>query len=338
MIKITASDRVDAIAQEWAATLHVFLTEKLVGNNRVYVILPGKSRLYFPSRWRKYLYDFNLCCPSKVSRQQRRVAVRLLLDVFSLEANLIGRKAEVNRLKTVCEQLKINSPVVFDQIKNICVRIYEDFTLKNAYAFLSKLNIRTCPYCNRHYTFTIEKDQKGDFCSRGEFDHFLDKSDYPLLAVSFYNLVPSCHECNHGKGVKDVKVNPYEAGFSSRFQLQDPRSGKKLNANEMLGLKTIGDFNIGFENPSAEEQKNIETLGLIQLYNEHRDYALEMIEKYTAYDYATQRGLVDAFQGLFHSQSQIDDFIWGQYMHTAANQNRPLSKLTADILHILRKR
>ena len=81
-------------------------------------------------------------------------------------------------------------------MKDIMKSLYEDFTqskdengISNAHFIFKELNIRTCPYCNRHYTFTLNKGAK----AAPEFDHFYDKADHPLLAVSFYNLVPSCH-------------------------------------------------------------------------------------------------------------------------------------------------
>lgn len=32
-----------------------------------------------------------------------------------------------------------------------------------------------------------------------QFNHFYDKGTYPYLALSFYNLIPSCSTCNSSK-------------------------------------------------------------------------------------------------------------------------------------------
>jgi 5-methylcytosine-specific restriction endonuclease McrA len=57
-----------------------------------------------------------------------------------------------------------------------------------------------CPYCEIGHVETI--------------DHYLSKSEYPYLAVSPDNLVPSCNKCNHGKGSISAQgntpiLNPY---------------------------------------------------------------------------------------------------------------------------------
>lgn len=61
--------------------------------------------------------------------------------------------------------------------------------------FLNKLNIDTCIYCNRNYTL----DFKNLSNSRAQLDHWFPKADFPILALSFYNLIPSCQSCNHIK-------------------------------------------------------------------------------------------------------------------------------------------
>ena len=78
-------------------------------------------------------------------------------------------------------------------MKNIMIKLYKDYTqnknpfdknINNAHYFFRKLNIRTCPYCNRHYTFTLSK--KNTKVSP-EYDHFYDKSSHPLLADRIEN-------------------------------------------------------------------------------------------------------------------------------------------------------
>ena len=46
-----------------------------------------------------------------------------------------------------------------------------------------------------------------------QFDHFYNKSKYPLLAISFYNLVPVCGTCNHTKGKNDVDYSPHDKKY-----------------------------------------------------------------------------------------------------------------------------
>lgn len=64
-----------------------------------------------------------------------------------------------------------------------------------AYWLQSQLNVKVCPYCNRMYTTTLYGKKR----IRPDFDHFYPQSRYPYLAVSLFNLIPSCNVCNRAK-------------------------------------------------------------------------------------------------------------------------------------------
>ena len=65
--------------------------------------------------------------------------------------------------------------------------------------FLAKwLNVKTCPYCNMHYTLYAEEyvtKRAIHKMAKFQYDHFFDKAEYPMLSMSLYNLVPSCASC-----------------------------------------------------------------------------------------------------------------------------------------------
>ncbi len=72
------------------------------------------------------------------------------------------------------------------------------------YKLAELLDKLTCTYCNREYIFIYKNNNKG----RGmvpQFDHWFAKEKKPLLAISFYNLIPSCATCNSIKS--NVKMN-----------------------------------------------------------------------------------------------------------------------------------
>lgn len=88
---------------------------------------------------------------------------------------------------------------------------YKRFTTKgqgwNAYALCRKSKARICSYCNHAYAFTVQSEN-GDF--RPTLDHFYYKDEYPHLALTLYNLVPSCSSCNSSlKGQKDFFEVPH---------------------------------------------------------------------------------------------------------------------------------
>lgn len=65
----------------------------------------------------------------------------------------------------------------------------------NAYAFIRNLGIAVCPYCDEEYIEVLDTAD-GKTIRTLEIDHFFPKSQYPALALCFFNLVPSGQNCN----------------------------------------------------------------------------------------------------------------------------------------------
>lgn len=216
----------------------------------------------------------------------------------------------------------------FDDFKKTMGSFYSNFfkyksklieynKFKNNGSWLaSRLNLTVCPYCNRQYTFTIDK---GGIITRPQFDHFMPKSIYPFLALSFYNLIPSCPTCNKLKSDKIIDVNPYNEGFGNKYKF------KLVGEN----IYEKGEYKVELTN---KPNKNIETFGLELLYNEHKDYIDEILDKRSAYNESYYDSLIESYKGLGKQPQEIDRFIWGAYLEEAEHGKRPLSKLTRDIL------
>lgn len=96
---------------------------------------------------------------------------------------------------------------------------------------VDKLNIKTCPYCNRQFIYTFN----GRAPERPELDHFYPKADYPLFCLSFYNLIPACHSCNHVKSEEEIGINPYYRAFKRKFVITD-KSGNILTKSQIYKL------------------------------------------------------------------------------------------------------
>lgn len=336
MINIGSGRYLAPIASLWATDLRHYLTEVLSGNKRVKATKIGGGTIYFSRRTMKYYYRFlTFCKEAGLQKEEREESLNEIIAWYNdFDKNVAGGKEVIDDLVTRQDEWKNNDKISRTVINKVFVEVFEDFTGAYAYKYLKLLNIRTCPYCNRNYTFTLHKDEnKAKFSTRPELDHFHDKSTYPLLALSFFNLVPSCHECNHGKLKKSTGVNPYFKGFASKFIIASADGNNtELNANEIKGLRNVDDFSIAFENPSAEEKQNIKSLGLSVLYNEHKDYVMDLVDKSITYDHLLQKGIVDSFQGVFHTPQDVHDLIFGHYLSDAEQEKRPLSKLTKDIL------
>lgn len=323
------------IAKEWLDKLVHYMTDIID------VSINKPVRRNFKNRLSKYEYIayHTIVNDNSLSEVQKRHVIFLLKKYCRNITKYV--LADENELKKFVIEQK-NEKWIIPIIKDIFVKLYESFAGKFGNEFTNKLNIKTCPYCNRNYIFTVIKTGNYKFSTRPEFDHFYDKSDYPLLALSFYNLVPSCHICNHTKRTNSALVNPYFNGFDTKFRITQLQSTSpkdkykpEMTANDILALKSENDFQLEFANAAENEKQNIDTFGLKLLYNEHKDFVMEMIDKANAYNDLQKLGLIDAFQGLAYSPQQVFDFVWGRYLEDAELEKRPLSKLTKDILEQL---
>lgn len=341
---IYSRQRLDEIAKEWYDDVVTFLTEKHEGKNSLY-IKEGHNRKNFRTQRGKGAYLIKKAAGyAALSANDKKYIGLLLKEIVKSPDRYIT--ADEKRLEKVKNELKTYHPAVVNVIKDVFVKWYTDFTSKEeiSYKYMDKLNIRTCPYCNRNYTFTIKRIKADTFKTRPEFDHFYDKCDYPSLALSFFNLVPSCHTCNHGKLTGEAGLNPYFSGFNSRFTIchyendlgREQKGYRPMNINEVLAVRGAKDFSIALPNAKPKEEKNINLFGLAPLYNKHKDYVLELIDKANAYNAIGAENIVEAFQGIGRSPQEVLDFVWGRNLDDKEMINRPLAKLTADVLKQLR--
>ena len=100
---------------------------------------------------------------------------------------------------------KIGDIMLLKVLSPVLVSYYDNVSKKYGRDLVDKLNIKTCPYCNRQFIYTFN----GRAPERPELDHFYPKADYPLFCLSFYNLIPACHSCNHVKSEEEIGINPY---------------------------------------------------------------------------------------------------------------------------------
>ena len=202
----------------------------------------------------------------------------------------------------------------------------------NAYYLIKKLNINTCPYCNRNTIYNLNYSSK----RTSKLDHFYPKSKYPFLAVSFYNLIPSCKICNFIKNDSDKKdyINPYDDRFdmnkSVRFTF------KILNSEfyySLDGFKISCNLNESISNDEKNRIKNnIKDFKLFDLYKNHKDIVLELIQKEVIYNDSYLDELFKSYEGtLFKNREDLQKLVSGGFIEDESINKRPLSKLIKDI-------
>ncbi|WP_343348738.1 hypothetical protein [Terrisporobacter petrolearius] len=257
---------------------------------------------------------------------------------------IVGNIDELNRKKVKLE----SSCGTKNEIGTYLKSQYQTFrTSKNQWGgahLINELNINVCPYCNRSFVDTYICDKNGKLISNAQLDHFYAKDKYPFLAVSLYNLIPSCGVCNHGKLNDNNKViYPYEeefgedAKFETKFYTdEDVKDDDKIYDIKYL-LGNSDNFKIGIEpkEPKSEIgekiQNSIKTFHLKELYNFHKDYVRELIKKAIVYNESRIDELYTEFPELFSSKEEVLQMVISNYICDEDLGKRPLSKLTKDI-------
>ncbi|KRP45448.1 hypothetical protein SAMN04490190_0809 [Pseudomonas libanensis] len=188
---------------------------------------------------RNFLYSqLSICGPKTPAyyfvRETRKLIISHKLTDISSSITILG--AHTKRLGRQKTRLLKELKKVFN---------YDRFISKygtwNAYTLCKKSKARICPYCNHAYAFTIE-------CKDGAFrptlDHFFLKDQYPHLALTLYNLVPSCSSCNSSlKGEEDFHqtphLNPLFDNESITFQLFSTVNPSGLLDDISLNLQNV---------------------------------------------------------------------------------------------------
>ena len=213
------------------------------------------------------------------------------------------------------------------------INLYKDFAKSksswkvgnekyNAHILVEKLGIEVCPYCNRNYIRNLQDKRT---C---ELDHFYPKEAYPFLAMSFYNLIPSCKTCNQTlKGVKEISINPYDVDFFKE------KYSFKLKIKEISFYHdSKRGFEIVYDEIKQKLDRNFTVFAIEKLYNQHKDLILELIQKQVTYSDDYIDDLFKRYEGtLFKNKEDVLRHIAGNYVSEEDFHKRPLSKLTHDI-------
>jgi len=210
---------------------------------------------------------------------------------------------------------------------------YDNFITKkkeyNAYNLAENLNVNVCPYCNENPTYTIVKVD-GEEILRPEFDHFYDKATYPVLSLSFYNLIPSCHICNSTlKGSEefstDTHIHPYQDSFDKEAKFD-------LKIKDVSFYYDENGFEIPLKEMTNKAEKSAEVFEIEKRYEHHKDIVLELIQKNAIYNESYLDELMTEYEGtLFKNREDLLRMVNGGYVSDEEIGKRPLSKLIKDI-------
>lgn len=280
--------------------------------------------------------DNCVICTSKITSITLPNIIRdFIIQTNNLDNIINGNPIELfnlhNQFQNIVTAGNFNKAIVKTRIEAI-------FSYKNwfcdkdskyysAYDLANKLNRNTCTYCNRIYTSTIINN-KGNKIIRPTLDHWYPKSDFPLLALSFYNLVPSCSNCNSSvKGATNFNlsdhIHPYvdkeqSTDFSFKF-----RYNSKLNNYRIYLQDTNGS--------NSKARKTLHSMYIDEMYNSHQTELTDLINIKKNYS----KSYIESIEKLFGnklSKEEVYRILFGVEFDSNDFHKLPLSKFKSDIL------
>lgn len=287
-----------------------------------------------------------LMAPDKMMCEDARSFLKCLIkdlnnaDNFITSTDLTGSISRFQKYLPLNAEGKVDTKsVVYETISKIFIK--KGYEKKNFKDIVWKVtDLRVCPYCNRTYIPYIRSNSKN--CSiRGQLDHFYPKETYPYLAVSLYNLVPSCTYCNGTscKGTKDPSkegiVNPFllKSHTGLRFRID------KFDENIVNLDKCEESIKIAVDTTTDPKMANNERVfRLLEIYSFHKDIAAEIIFKFKKYINNPYLKFADGITSKIGQPLAINHFhrlYWGVPLEVDRLRDRPMSKFTLDLIHNL---
>lgn len=226
---------------------------------------------------------------------------------------------------------KLAEPLLIEPLKVLFN--YDDFCKKktswDAYDLCKKSQIRTCPYCNQAFAFTLQPIPKGRGF-RPTLDHFYDKARYPHLALALNNLIPSCSTCNSSlKNIINFNTEPHlnplfdQENIRFSFSTTNPiLLQKKIELGRITGLKIRASEVI----PCEKTRNSLDTFMIEERYDMVMQEAIEFAASKIMYNDLKKEMILPI---MFTNEQTILRFDRSKY------KNYILGKLYADIYDLL---
>lgn len=221
------------------------------------------------------------------------------------------------------ENIFYNKIITFEQM----IYFYNEYMKINGFDFMEGTGIKVCPYCN------LNKISNGSVKRTSEFDHFIPKAaqeKYPLFALCYYNLIPSCKTCNRFKSSDEIKIlNPYDNQLKNNTFYFVCKIGKKIDKVK-IDLKTNEKDKIFVD--ALEGMKAKDKLDLEHLYSDYTDIVQDLwITSNLIKNKDYLNSVMMGYKDLHVTDITFRKYILKRYDTEKDFLLQPLSKLTKDI-------
>lgn len=257
------------------------------------------------------------------------------IDNLKLKTIICGDKNELDKIIDILEKkIPAEAPDGTEINYDLFDTIYTNFAKTNfGRMWAHKIGLKTCPYCNRSFTFTLKYKKV-----RPEYDHFYPKSIYPYLCVSMYNLIPCCRICNQAKSSRNTHsdhiIYPYEEEFGKEviFDLKPQKGIVELFEGEYEVDFTIKSADSSF----IDKAKNsIDVFHLKELYNLHKNHIDKIMKLRRIYCDEYINSLFSTFGSMFRGASDFKDTLFVSSLSKDKWGDTVLAKLTSDVIDFI---
>lgn len=278
--------------------------------------------------------EFKIKSNSKIYLSSQKLLIK------NLEKILVSKPSDLVDLNNNLYaeiSAKFNSSKNKEILKLFDYEKYISGSKSASYKISNLIGQNTCTYCNKNYTLTVLKkdrrNSKGNIkkslndeerISRPQFDHWFPKSKYPLLALSIYNLIPSCSVCNSSiKGSVDFNLDEHIHPYIKEkvdFNFTYHKTGfmkNEVKVNAVLGSKTDKTLKLFKIEEQFQAHSDFELKDLLDLKYKYSDNYLKLL----ADTFDTKLNKNDVYRLFFGVELDDKDVL-----------GRPMSKFKKDIL------
>lgn len=208
---------------------------------------------------------------------------------------------------------------------------------ERAYRLTEMKGSNVCTYCNRQYVFTVNKPKKKglEHIVRPELDHWYNKELYPLMSLSFYNLIPSCHICNSSTKGSTV----FSLGTHIHPYVQKD-ANPKIEFKPTVVSGHSSPYSVKIDRVAGSKEDNtVKAFALDEIYAEHGRLEVEDLMRFnSAYNDGYLKVLFEELLDKFcpkMSKAEVYRMLFGTELEPERFGERPMSKLKHDILEYL---
>ena len=277
-----------------------------------------------------------ITCAVNINRIKEQLEI-----IFTFDSLKKLFSEEIDQLKGLNESF-INGGVLHSDVYAHFFDYTKYYITLNKYIG-QELGIICCPYCNRNYISYV-------FSPKGKiigptYDHFFNKKTYKYIALSFFNLIPSCTICNSNlKNAIDFDLTthlyPYRDDFGKNaffdfdLKLVDTSEEKKIIFRPTIVLaKDISPEDelklMGGKDKKGEG--SIKVFRLREIYETHYDTVEEVYQKFSANNPYYAQSIKKNLDLLGVGKEEFYRFHFHNYYDSSDFHRRPLAKLTKDI-------